>query len=206
MKELFGTTLIVILAFLAGLLAFWFRKFLLAGIALALLLSGCGSGPENDPNDPNSSSDFLNAFSCPVPSNPTNVWPHPFLVIKDSVTCDSTWLTWPPFKGLTCHDLVTDDLTFETQNSSAVVAYAGEEYECGVVVSSPSGARSNLVTESKEWGVTCRSGGSSQEKISSMGESDTLVEYLGCSDNMLYALCTTLGSFQGWACLNPSVQ
>ena len=87
MKELFGTTLIVILAFLAGFLAFWFRKFLLAGVALALLLSGCDSGSRT----------IRTVRAIPEirltrthPASPGaveshDVWPHPFPVIKVSV-------------------------------------------------------------------------------------------------------------------------
>ena len=202
MKEFFGTIIIVALAFLAGLLAFWFRKFLLAGVALALLLSGCDGGSEGDPNDPNSPDDSVNTFACPVPSVSTFAWPHPYLLIEKPVTCDASmspqWYNSdgsspPSLKGLTCLDIVTDDFAFETQVNKGKTG----GYECEVLVSTHKGSNSNIVTET---GVFCGE--------SSFGESDPIttdspgLTGFDCADFHMYALCSTSGSFQGWACLN----
>jgi hypothetical protein len=197
MKEFFGTIIIVALAFLAGLLAFWFRKFLLAGVALALLLSGCDGGSEGDPNDPNSPDDSVNTFACPVPSVSTFAWPHPYLLIEKPVTCDASmspeWLPQASIKGLSCHDIVTDDSAFEKQVNSNPSPFVGEvgSVQCGVLVSTHPGSNSNIVTET---GVACTGQGP-------IGYSSGLAGF-SCSDSRMYPLCSTSGSFQGWACLN----
>jgi hypothetical protein len=102
MKKFFGTIAIVVLAFSAGLCAFWLRKLVVVGTALMFLFSGCGiedapivsdsglSGTASDAGGLHRGKDGL--ISCPVPS-PTGDGLHPayFTLVSNSVqvTCEA---------------------------------------------------------------------------------------------------------------------
>ena len=194
MKELFGTTLIVILAFLAGFLAFWFRKFLLAGVALALLLSGCDSG-SNDPNSPSDSGNTFNPNApaspgeCPVPSSTQSavmqfppVSPVQFFTTSESLSCSDDSLSMKPYKGLSCTDLAGD-----LWSSSYTAAYNKAQVEgvtflpCCVAVTRTK-AHSTSVTSP----IVC---------------CDAVLDSFGTATGIpsgKYVLCSTSGTFLGW--------
>lgn len=204
MKELLGTALIIVLAFLAGLLAFWFRKFLLAGVALALLLSGCDGGSEGDPNSPGDSVNTFNpnapapAGKCPVPTGSSfpdgvaqsaviqfpPVSAVQFFTTSESLSCTDDSLSLKPYKGLSCTDLAGD-----LWSSSYTAAYNKAQVEsvtflpCCVAVT--------------------RTKAHSTSVISPIVGCDAVLDSFGSATGIpsgKYVLCSTSGTFLGWIC------
>jgi hypothetical protein len=127
--------------------------------------TGTGTGTCKVPTEGMSMSSFLDPPGAPLP----------YLVTDDPITCAdlSSYMAMPSFKGLTCHDLATDD--------DASYAIGPGFWPCCVMVS-----RANCP------GKGCSSGPVSVTGVSCDG-----------LPKPSYVLCSSTGTFLGWACALP---
>ena len=196
MKDFFGTLIIVILAFLAGLLVFWWRKLIVVGVALVLLFSGCDSGTATDsgssfnPNAPAASGE------CPVPTGSSTpdgisqsavvqqgaVVPVQFFTTSEPLGCTDNSLSMKPYKGLSCSDLAGDLWT-----PSYTAAY------------------NQATSESVDFLPCCvavtRTKMNSKSVTSPIVGCDAIRDFSGTITGIpsgKYVLCSTSGTFLGW--------
>ena len=215
MKELLGTALIVILAFLAGFLAFWFRKFLLAGVALALLLAGCDSGLEGDSSDsgtPKVTSDAgglrrtkNGGFACTVPS-PTGDEKSPygtgkdvqyFMVITDGVT-----------KACNAFKAANPTLPVHTMTGSGSSGISTVGIDCSDAANDFQGSSGQkwcvVLTASdgiSACGIDAFTGFSLDCLVEGMSLLGSMTNGNGTFPNRDEGLCSTSGVFLGWQCI-----
>lgn len=199
MKKLFGTITIVILAFLAGLCAFWLRRVGLVVTALMLLFSGCGIEDASIVSDlglPGTASDAGGLrrdkdglISCSVPS-PTGDGLHPthFTLVSNSVqaTCEALKAknasvgVGPAFRlpsGVDCSGVAQD---FE---GSTGVPW------CVVLVESDGFTPCNTDATGN---TSCKAGWLAQMSTMTTAHGQMFVKDIG--------ICSPEGVFSGWLC------